>query len=79
VQFGGEAIFVSRSGSGGKTFTEFGNFFGASAAAANFWATAGCGHYFLLALCVSLLIIELISTSGKEATTVRVRLLAYWD
>jgi len=32
----------------GKAFAELGDFFGARAAAANFGATAGCGHEVLL-------------------------------
>jgi hypothetical protein len=52
VQFGGETVFVAGSGCVGKTLTQFRYFFCARAAAADFRATARCGHDFLLGIFV---------------------------
>lgn len=76
VQFGGEALLVSRSGSGGEALAELGNFFRASAAAANFGTAAGCGHngcssgfsnrIFRIVACAEKPIIGLVRVAGKD-------------
>jgi hypothetical protein len=44
MQFGGETLLIGGSGSGGEALAELGDFLCASAAAADFRATAGGGH-----------------------------------
>src|SRR5450631_2556572 len=44
IQLGGEAVFISGSRGCGEALSQLCDFFCASAAAANFRATAGCGH-----------------------------------
>ena len=50
MQLSVEAVFVIGRRSSGEALAQFGDFFGAGAAAANFRATAGCGHKVLLGL-----------------------------
>jgi hypothetical protein len=48
MQFSREAVFVCRGRGSGEALAQLGNFFCASAAAANFRTTAGCGHKILI-------------------------------
>src|ERR1039458_421000 len=48
MQLGSEAVFVSGSGGSREALAQLCDFFCASAAAANFRTTAGCGHKVLL-------------------------------
>jgi hypothetical protein len=48
VQFSSESIFIGGDRCSGKALPELRDFCGASAAAADFRTTAGCGHKFSL-------------------------------
>jgi hypothetical protein len=59
MQFGSESIFISGGRCSGKTLPKLSDLCGASAAAADFRTTAGCGHKFSLMTSFSIFRMEI--------------------